>query len=132
MERPGIHSTHQRAPVLQTDAPWCDIRPSHAGYAQVQTHRPALKAERFERGSMVKGRNEPCQLQQVLEVVASALGRTLAEVRRLTGTLEGLSLLGASHLWWMAPRVLTIAVAIPQVAQVTSENARRLFFPTSL
>eukprot|EP00743_Colponemidia_sp_Colp-15_P004262 GILK01004598.1.p1 GENE.GILK01004598.1~~GILK01004598.1.p1 ORF type:complete len:295 (+),score=47.75 GILK01004598.1:45-929(+) len=66
--------------VLETDAPWCDIRPSHAGYRFIQTRRSEKKKERFERGHMVKGRNEPCNLRQVAEVVAAVLEVTVEEL----------------------------------------------------
>jgi len=56
--------------LLETDAPWCDIRPTHAGHRYVQTPADGRKRERFEAGRQIKGRNEPCNLVQVLEVVA--------------------------------------------------------------
>ena len=32
---------------------------------------PSVKKEKWKAGSMVKGRNEPCNITQVLEVVAA-------------------------------------------------------------
>ncbi|KNC47839.1 deoxyribonuclease TATDN1 [Thecamonas trahens ATCC 50062] len=56
--------------LLETDAPWCDIRRTHHGYSHVVTHfEGAKKAKAFVRGSMVKSRNEPATMRQVLEVV---------------------------------------------------------------
>ncbi|KAI9280693.1 hypothetical protein BY458DRAFT_430533 [Sporodiniella umbellata] len=55
--------------MIETDAPWCDIRPTHASYRYVEKipeeewnrYSPAFrKKERFQMGLMVKGRNEPC------------------------------------------------------------------------
>ncbi|KAF9913509.1 TatD DNase [Lobosporangium transversale] len=66
--------------MLETDGPWCDIRPTHASHKHLSsmTHEqqaiynpPAKKKERFEAGSMVKNRNEPCTMGQVLHVIAS-------------------------------------------------------------
>ncbi|KAG0340160.1 TatD DNase, partial [Podila humilis] len=66
--------------MLETDGPWCDIRPTHASHKhlakvtpdeQALYNPPANKKERFEMGSMVKSRNEPCTLGQVLHVMAS-------------------------------------------------------------
>jgi len=63
--------------LLETDAPWCEIRPTHAGYTLIHpdTH-PKLLAKRPESWSVecegVKGRNEPGAMVQVLEVVAGA------------------------------------------------------------
>jgi TatD DNase family protein len=56
---------------FETDAPWCDIRPSHAGAASVKTKLgPVKDKKKYEAGCLVKGRNEPCNIRQVYEVVA--------------------------------------------------------------
>lgn len=55
--------------MIETDAPWCDIRPTHASYKHLQhlskeeidLYSPtSKKKEKFEMGLMVKSRNEPC------------------------------------------------------------------------
>lgn len=51
--------------MLETDAPWCEIRPSHAGSGMIKTPIPSKKRERFEAGVCVKGRQEPCHIVQV-------------------------------------------------------------------
>ncbi|KAJ3298516.1 TatD DNase [Borealophlyctis nickersoniae] len=59
--------------MIETDAPWCDIRPTHASYKYVKTAMEQIKTkkkEKFEEGCMVKGRNEPCTLEFVLNVIA--------------------------------------------------------------
>ncbi|XP_077545021.1 deoxyribonuclease TATDN1-like [Haemaphysalis longicornis] len=60
--------------LIETDCPWCEIRPTHAGAKLIRTSFPAKKKERFEAGFMVKGRNEPANLVQVLEVLAGVRG----------------------------------------------------------
>ncbi|CAM9378811.1 unnamed protein product [Scytosiphon promiscuus] len=60
--------------MLETDAPWCEIRPSHAGSGMIKTAIPSRKKEKFEAGFCVKGRQEPCHIVQVLEVAAAARG----------------------------------------------------------
>ncbi len=61
--------------MLETDAPWCDIRRTHAGFSHVQTTWPEAKEPRkWAAGMVVKGRNEPCTMVQVLEVVAAVRG----------------------------------------------------------
>lgn len=67
--------------LLETDAPWCDIRPTHASYRLSQGSGvtsnpwiPAFKKEKWTQGHLVKGRNEPCTLPQVLRVVATLKG----------------------------------------------------------
>jgi TatD DNase family protein len=57
--------------VIETDAPWCDIRPTHASFKHLEKvskedmelYSPATKKkEKFEMGYMVKSRNEPCTI----------------------------------------------------------------------
>ena len=60
--------------LIETDAPWCEIRPSHAGSAHVRTKFPAKDRKKFVEGTLVKGRNEPCNLVQVLEVLGGVRG----------------------------------------------------------
>jgi TatD DNase family protein len=67
--------------MIETDAPWCDIRPTHAGHVHVRTlGAPTVKPERFAEGCAVKARNEPASLIQVLEVLAAARGENEAEL----------------------------------------------------
>lgn len=78
--------------MLETDGPWCDIRPTHASFKhlanmteqQRDLYKPEAKSkERFEIGFMVKGRNEPCTMGQVLLVLADLHGmdpNELAEI----------------------------------------------------
>lgn len=60
--------------MLETDSPYCEIKSTHAGYKHVLTSWPSKKKEKHEEQSMVKGRNEPCQIRQVLEVVIAYRG----------------------------------------------------------
>jgi TatD DNase family protein len=77
--------------LLETDAPWCQIRPTHAGHAHISTRFGEVKKETWSAESCVKARNEPCHCRQVLEVLAAArkqspreLGATAyANARRL-------------------------------------------------
>ncbi|XP_063225462.1 deoxyribonuclease TATDN1 isoform X2 [Bacillus rossius redtenbacheri] len=58
--------------MLETDCPWCEIRPTHAGFNFVKTTFNAVKKEKWQASSLIKGRNEPCQIVQVLEALAGA------------------------------------------------------------
>jgi TatD DNase family protein len=69
--------------LIETDSPWCDVCPSHASYPYLQLDLAkmmekyeipsfkSLKKEKFVKGEMVKGRNEPGNLYQVLFIIAN-------------------------------------------------------------
>jgi len=57
--------------VLETDAPWCSIKATHASHKFVKsTWDEVKKPEKWEDGKCVRDRCEPCHLRQVLEVIA--------------------------------------------------------------
>lgn len=66
--------------LLETDAPWCGIKPSHPSFKYVDTTFPTKKKEKFEEGVLVKDRNEPCTMVQVLEVIAKIRNRDPIEL----------------------------------------------------
>lgn len=52
--------------LLETDCPWCEIRPSHAGFKFISNENkdmPAVKKEKWNAEAMVKSRNEPCNIR---------------------------------------------------------------------
>ena len=59
--------------MLETDAPWCEIRASHASRKHVKTAGSAKDKKKYEAGHLVKGRNEPCNMVQVLEAMAGLM-----------------------------------------------------------
>jgi TatD DNase family protein len=71
---------------LETDAPWCGIKRTHAGYDDVKTtfgkqvkDSKYIVPETIEQALTVggvKNRNEPCTMVSVLEVMAVALNVT--------------------------------------------------------
>ena len=60
--------------LIETDAPWCEIRASSAAAAHVRTRPKALDRKKWTEGVPVKGRNEPAHLVQVAEALAGARG----------------------------------------------------------
>ncbi|GAB0088712.1 putative deoxyribonuclease TATDN1 [Sergentomyia squamirostris] len=61
--------------MIETDAPWCGIRPSHASAKFVRTKFPTIKRkEKWSPDSLIDGRCEPSQILQVLEVIAGVKG----------------------------------------------------------
>ncbi len=60
--------------LLETDCPYCDIRPTHPSYKFVTTKFETVKDKKYdpatETTKLVKGRNEPAAIVQVAEVMA--------------------------------------------------------------
>lgn len=57
--------------MIETDAPWCGIRRSHASHPFVATAFPEKDKKKWSPEHCVKGRCEPCHLVQVLEVLCA-------------------------------------------------------------
>ncbi|KAI3632073.1 hypothetical protein MIR68_009909 [Amoeboaphelidium protococcarum] len=69
--------------IVETDAPWCEIKQSHASYQFIDKELlpfRSVKKERFTEGAMVKGRNEPCQAVEVLYVLSKLKGIAYEEL----------------------------------------------------
>jgi TatD DNase family protein len=105
-----VREVHLDRIMLETDGPWCEVRPSHEGYkyliekkestqadgAAPPPAKPAkknqkkepevpdrfkvVKKEKWEEGAMVKGRNEPCNIERIAKIVAGIKGVTIEEV----------------------------------------------------
>lgn len=55
--------------LIETDAPWCEIKPTHPSHQHVRTTFATVKKEKHNENFMVKGRNEPANIVQVFEVL---------------------------------------------------------------
>ncbi|KAJ2890408.1 hypothetical protein IWW38_004148, partial [Coemansia aciculifera] len=64
--------------MIETDCPYCEIRPTHASHKLLATSAWTLpeskRKERWASECMVKSRNEPCAMRQVLHVLATLHG----------------------------------------------------------
>ena len=61
--------------MIETDAPWCDIRPTHASHQHTKSRFEVVnKPEKWSKGKGVKGRNEPQQIVLVLEAICGVRG----------------------------------------------------------
>ncbi|XP_046747980.1 putative deoxyribonuclease TATDN1 [Diprion similis] len=56
--------------MIETDCPWCEVRPTHAAAQHIITSFPSVKKEKWQPDHLVKGRNEPCNIVQILEILA--------------------------------------------------------------
>ena len=76
-------STVPDIPLVITDRTQCEMRPSHASAKFLKDAPPlpkAVKKEKFIKGSMVKGRNEPATIPHVAYAIAQIKGITVEEV----------------------------------------------------
>jgi TatD DNase family protein len=68
---------------IETDGPWCEIRASHASFQHLKDG-PAVpktvKKEKWQKGLMIKGRNEPATIVQVAHVIARVKDISVQEV----------------------------------------------------
>ncbi|KAL4591862.1 hypothetical protein LXL04_004836 [Taraxacum kok-saghyz] len=70
--------------MIETDSPYCEIKNTHAGKHFIKSTWPSKKKEKYDHDFLVKGRNEPCQIRQVLEVVGGCKG--VADINQLSRT----------------------------------------------
>lgn len=68
---------------IETDGPWCEMRPSQASAKFTKDAPPlpkAVKKEKWSEECMVKGRNEPCTITHVAHAIAGIKGLAVEEV----------------------------------------------------
>lgn len=113
---------------FETDCPWCDIRPSHAGSTAIQKapmkNIPAKDRKKHSPDCLVKSRNEPCNIYAVAEVVASAKlalsqGKINSSVCSEDGSLETMKLQPPSD------------EQLNELAHQVYNNSLRMFFKSS-
>ncbi|KAF2809556.1 deoxyribonuclease tatD [Mytilinidion resinicola] len=68
---------------IETDGPWCEMRPSHASAKFLVDAPPlpkAVKKEKWTQGVMIKGRNEPATIPHVAYAIAKIKDISVEEV----------------------------------------------------
>ncbi|OUS48302.1 hypothetical protein BE221DRAFT_189560 [Ostreococcus tauri] len=73
--------------VIETDAPWCGIKPTHAGHAfttPLAEWSPPTKKEKYNPDRFVKDRCEPAQIVYVAQIIARVTSRAVEDVARVT------------------------------------------------
>lgn len=66
------------------DAPWCEIKSTHAGHQYIKRTLKCNKKEKFVLGEGVKGRNEPINILQVVQVLAAVREEEEQEIAHVT------------------------------------------------
>lgn len=66
--------------MIETDCPWCETRRTHAGYKHINSANLERSKNASDPKLAVKGRNEPMNLAQVLEVLAAVRGEDIVEL----------------------------------------------------
>jgi TatD DNase family protein len=71
--------------LLETDAPWCGVKRTHASHALLPAGFSSgvreVKKEKWEPGCKVKDRSEPMDMVEVCHIVAALKGATFDTVR---------------------------------------------------
>ncbi|OMJ76402.1 hypothetical protein SteCoe_24234 [Stentor coeruleus] len=57
--------------MIETDCPYCEIRKSSPAYQYIHTHFQYKPKEKYNPDFLIRGRNEPCTIIQVLQAVAA-------------------------------------------------------------
>ena len=70
--------------LLETDCPYCEIRNSHYGASLVKSKFPKVNPKKHDGSKLVKNRNEPCTIVQIVEVVAALKGIDEEELCEVT------------------------------------------------
>lgn len=66
--------------ILESNAPYCSISEIYPGSKYVKTSVDKFSRYNFKNGSQVLGRNEPCNLVRLTEMIAGVKGLNVNEV----------------------------------------------------
>ena len=107
--------------MVETDCPYCDIRNSHHSAQHVKTIFPKKDKTKYnpesEEIAIVRDRNEPCTIVQVVEVLAALKGVTKEEISRVSfeNTLQMFGLVWSSLFVKFLDRNLIFDVSLSLV-----------------
>lgn len=68
--------------MIETDCPWCEIKPTHPSFKHVKTKFETKKKEKHDENFMVKSRNEPANIVQVFEVLCGIRSESPDEIEK--------------------------------------------------
>lgn len=71
--------------MLETDAPWCDIRENDYSYPFITTkYSTTRRKKKFQMGTCLERRNEPCHLINVLEAYVGCCAAAAMQIQDTT------------------------------------------------
>jgi TatD DNase family protein len=70
--------------MLETDSPYCQIKSTHYSYKFIKTKFRTIVPEKYNNNTktLIKMRNEPCSLIQILEAVAGIKGISIEQLAK--------------------------------------------------
>lgn len=73
--------------LIETDAPWCTIKQTHAAYQYVNTHFNTVKKNKYivngsdhDQMTLIKDRNEPCTLISIVQVLSKIRNESIDDI----------------------------------------------------
>ena len=60
--------------MIETDSPYCEVKKTHDSFKHLSVDLPKSKDFRkYDKRVLVKGRNEPCRITEILDIISSVI-----------------------------------------------------------